>query len=77
MRLPHTIASQQTYTAANTFLRVPGAEEATGCDVAILGIPFDLATTNRPGARYGAAAIRTASALLADLKSYPGGYDPL
>ena len=74
---PHSIVWQQTYTAAHTFLRMPSAKDAAGHDVAILGIPFDLATTNRPGARYGAAAIRAASALLADLKSYPGGYDPL
>ena len=30
-------------------------------DVAIVGAPFDLATTNRPGARFGPRAIRTAA----------------
>jgi agmatinase len=29
-------------------------------DVAVVGAPFDLATTNRPGARFGPRAIRTA-----------------
>lgn len=30
-------------------------------DVAIVGAPFDIATTNRPGARFGPRAIRTAA----------------
>jgi agmatinase len=35
-----------------------------GVDVAILGIPFDTSTTNRPGARFGPEAIRAASIAL-------------
>jgi len=34
-------------------------------DVVISGVPFDLATTERPGARFGPASIRQASAHLA------------
>ena len=30
-------------------------------DVAVVGAPFDLGTTNRPGARFGPRAIRTAA----------------
>ena len=30
-------------------------------DLAVTGIPFDTATTNRPGARFGPRAIRAAS----------------
>lgn len=74
---PSTIASEQTFATCNTFLRMPRKRSADGSDVAILGIPFDLATSNRPGARLGPAAIRSASSGLADLKAYPGGYDPL
>ncbi len=33
-------------------------------DVAVLGIPFDTATTNRPGARFGPEAVRSASIAL-------------
>lgn len=72
-----TIATEQTFTACATFLRVPAARSADGADLAILGVPLDLATSNRPGARLGPAAIRAASAELADLKAYPGGFDPL
>lgn len=74
---PSTIAAEQTYATCNTFMRVPRVASAAGYDVAVLGIPFDLATTNRPGTRFGPAAIRAASAQLADLKAYPGGFDPL
>jgi agmatinase len=35
-----------------------------GVDVAALGIPFDTGTTNRPGARFGPEAIRSASIAL-------------
>lgn len=34
--------------------------------VCVAGIPFDLGTTNRPGARFGPAAIRAASRMLVD-----------
>lgn len=72
-----SISSEQTYTAATTFLRVPGVATCRDADVAFLGIPFDLATSNRPGTRFGPAAIRAASAQLAELPAYPGGFDPL
>lgn len=71
------ISSEQTFTAAHTFLRTRRARSAAGYDVAILGVPFDLATSNRPGARFGPDAIRLASAQLGELKAYPGGFDPL
>lgn len=74
---PSCIASEQTFATCNTFLRIPRKKSAVGTDVAVFGVPFDLATSNRPGARLGPAAIRAASAGLADLKAYPGGFDPL
>lgn len=74
---PSCIASEQTFATCSTFLRVPRMPTASGADVAIMGVPFDLATSNRPGARLGPAAVRAASAGLAELKAYPGGFDPL
>lgn len=75
--LPGSIASEATFATCGTFLRTPRRGSAAGCDVAILGVPFDLATSNKPGARFAPAAIRAASAQLAELKAYPGGFDPL
>ena len=46
-----------------TFMRLPVAtpEEV---DVALIGIPFDGGTTNRPGARHGPREIRNQSSLV-------------
>ena len=74
---PASIASEQTYSRAHTFLRAPHAHHARAGDFAVLGVPLDIATSNRPGARLGPDAVRSASAQLAELKSYPGGFDPL
>ena len=41
------------------FLPDPADLDAWRPDVAIVGAPFDIATTNRPGARFGPRAIRT------------------
>ncbi len=48
----------------HTFYGVPPRDEARGAraDVAFLGVPFDLGTTLRPGARFGPEAVRAASA---------------
>jgi agmatinase len=41
------------------FLTEPEQLDSWRPDVAIVGAPFDVATTNRPGARFGPRAIRT------------------
>lgn len=41
------------------FLTEPEQLDAWRPDVAVVGAPFDIATTNRPGARFGPRAIRT------------------
>ncbi len=52
------------YAGVKTFARCPLVVDPDGVDVAVLGIPFDTATTNRPGARFGPEAIRSASIAL-------------
>ena len=52
------------YTGPRTFARCPLVGSPEDVDVAVLGIPFDTATTNRPGARFGPEAIRSASIAL-------------
>jgi agmatinase len=58
------MTSVPTFAIRPTFLGV----ERTNADAAICvaGIPFDLGTSNRPGARFGPAAIRQASRMLVD-----------
>ncbi|MEA2385950.1 MAG: agmatinase [Thermoleophilaceae bacterium] len=52
------------YTGIRTFARLPHARELAGVDVAVVGIPFDTATSYRPGARFGPEAVRSGSTLL-------------
>lgn len=56
------------YSDISTFLHLPWVHEAAAIaaaspDIAILGAPFDVAVTHRPGARFGPRAIRAASYL--------------
>jgi len=53
------------YTGLRTFARLPHIElPHADVDAAIIGVPFDTATSFRTGARFGPEAIRSASTLL-------------
>lgn len=52
------------YTGVRTFAGLPHTRELEGVDVAVVGVPFDTATSYRPGARFGPEAIRAGSTLL-------------
>lgn len=52
------------FTGVRTFMRLPHGSDLSQADVAIFGVPFDTATSFRPGARFGPAGIRDASSLL-------------
>lgn len=67
---------EMNYGGALSFLRRRYTRELGAADVVVSGIPFDAATSNRPGARFGARAIREASTQLAELPAFPWGYDP-
>ena len=62
-----------SYAGPLSFLRCPYTRELQGIDLAVLGVPFDLATTNRPGARFGPRAVREQSAFVGE---YPWGVWP-
>ncbi len=47
-----------------TMMRLPAQETAQGLDVAFIGVPFDLGTSNRPGARLAPRQIRDESRML-------------
>src|SRR6516164_1136067 len=58
------MTSIPTFALRPSFLGVDRANpDATIC---VAGIPYDLGTSNRPGARFGPAAIRQASRMLVD-----------
>jgi agmatinase len=52
------------FSGVRTYMRLPHVTDLAGVDLAVLGLPFDTATSFRSGARFGPEAIRSASALL-------------
>ncbi len=52
------------YTGIRTFARCPHATDWEHADVAVIGVPFDTATSYRSGPRFGPAAIRDQSQLI-------------
>ena len=67
---------ENTFGGVLSFMRRKYTRDIVGADVVVSGVPLDLATTYRPGARFGPAAIRSASVQLAELKPFPWGFDP-
>jgi len=59
------LSFENTFGGATSFLRRRYTKDLTGVDIAVTGIPFDQAVTNRPGTRLGPRAIREASTLQA------------
>jgi guanidinopropionase len=47
-----------------SFMRYPIVEAPDEVDIALIGVPFDLGTTNRPGARHGPRQVRDMSSLI-------------
>ena len=72
----HGRAAEMTYGGALSFLRRPYTRDLDGVDIVVSGVCFDVATSGRPGARFGPRAIRAASVGLAELPAYPWGFDP-
>jgi agmatinase len=68
-------AEDPTYAGALSFMRRRYSRDLTGVDLAILGVPLDVAVSNRPGARFGPQAIRRASAIFDGDPQYPFGFD--
>jgi agmatinase len=59
-----TMAITPTFSTLPTFLGI--TRHDPGSPTCVAGIPLDIGTTNRPGARFAPAAIRQASRMLVD-----------
>lgn len=66
---------EMPYSGIRTFMRRRPSQDLEGVDYAFYGIPFDLATSGRPGARFGPSAVREASTSMFG-KVWPWGIDP-
>src|SRR5205085_5719296 len=58
------MTSTPTLAVRPSFLGIERSDPAAA--ICIAGIPYDLGTSNRPGARFGPTAIRQASRMLVD-----------
>ncbi len=66
---------ENTYAGVLSFMRRQYTKNLDGVDVVVSGVPLDLATTFRSGARMGPAAVRAASVQMNEL-IHPWGFGP-
>lgn len=71
------LSYENTFGGVTSFLRRTYTKDLSGVDLAVTGVPFDQAVTNRPGTRLGPRAIREASSLQAPDAPYGWDIDPL
>lgn len=64
-------ASDPTHAGILSFMRRRYTKNLKDVDAVVWGIPFDAATSNRPGARFGPQAIRRASVIMDNDPQYP------
>jgi agmatinase len=69
-------AAESTYGGITSFMRRRYSRDLQGVDVVVSGVPFDTATTNRPGTRFGPRAIRAASCQMAWARPSAWEFDP-
>ncbi|MFI4986656.1 MAG: agmatinase [Alphaproteobacteria bacterium] len=67
---PLDSATVPRFAQPATFMRTPQVADAAELDIALAGIPFDLGSTNRAGARHGPAQIREMSRLIRQVNPY-------
>lgn len=74
---PRGLSYENAFAGATSFLRRKYTKDLTGVDLAVTGVPFDQAVTNRTGTRFGPRAIREASTLQPYDPPYGWDFDPL
>lgn len=64
------------YLGISTLMGMPQADGPEGLDIALSGVPYDMAVSNRPGARFGPKALREISGLTSGPKNHVTGVIP-
>lgn len=59
---------EEAYSGPISFMRFPQSQDLQKADIAVLGVPYDMGTTNRPGARFGPRAMREQSTLTGEFE---------
>ncbi len=70
------VTPEPTYSGALSFARRRYSKDLSTAELAVTGVPFDTATTNRPGTRFGPRAIRAASVEVSWQRNWPWEFDP-
>src|SRR5262249_56309370 len=65
-KFPEPLSGMQVprFGEVATFMRLPIERDPASLDIALVGVPWDGGTTNRPGARHGPREIRNMSTLM-------------
>jgi len=66
-----------SYSGEISFLRSGNSTGPEGIDIAVIGVPYDLGTTGRPGARFGPRGVREQSLSVGEFEwgVWPWRYD--
>ncbi|MGB1235821.1 MAG: agmatinase [Planktomarina sp.] len=72
-----SMSYENAFGGVLSYMRRPYTKDLTGVDLAVTGVPFDQAVTNRPGTRLGPRAIREASTLQPCDPPYGWNINPL
>ena len=67
---------EPSYAGALSFMRRRYSRDLAYADVAVMGVPYDLAVSGRSGARLGPRAVRAASSHIAWSAPWPWSFDP-
>ncbi|MEM8880401.1 MAG: agmatinase [Pseudomonadota bacterium] len=74
--LPPSGTDLPRYAGVPSFMRLPyiphGDARRAAVDIGLLGMPWDGATSNRPGARHGPRALRDASTMIREMNRTTG-----
>ena len=65
------VGEDATFSGVTSFMRRKYTKDIEGADLVVWGIPLDTSVTNRPGARFGPAAVRKASCIMDADPIYP------
>ena len=73
---PQSGNAMPRFAGLATMMRLPAADSPQGLDAAFIGVPLDIGTSNRAGARFGPRQVRAESALLRPYNMATGAAPP-
>ncbi len=68
--------TEMPFSGARSFMRRRLTRNLAGVDYAVMGVPSDMSTSGRPGARFGPEALRRISGQLSWGEVWPWDFDP-